>query len=1005
MQLRATSAVLLLLAVLQTLPPSARGAIQDSPSIVLQTILSGLDQPVFAGHAGDGSNRLFIVEQPGRIRVRQPGSSQTTLFLNISSRVLCCGEQGLLGLAFHPQFASNRRFFVNYTRTGDGATVIAEYQVSEEDSNVANPTERVILTIGQPFANHNGGMLAFGPDGYLYIGTGDGGSGNDPDNRAQNINDLLGKILRLDIDQMPYGSPPSNPFFGATPGRDEIYAVGLRNPWRFSFDRATEELYVGDVGQNAREEVNLVALGGNYGWRVFEGTLCTNLGPAPCSTPGFIAPIAEYAHAPSSPRCAVTGGYAYRGTAEPLPTGGYFYGDYCSGEIFLLHNGVSQMLLDTSLLISSFGEDESGEHYVVDLGGTVSRITAPLPVPTLAGITPNSAIPGSSLTITLTGTGFVTGLSMNAGNGIAVGNIQVTNSTSATATLTIAGNAAFGSRSVTVATSAGVSGPLLFLIVPPPPTLDSTTIASGAPGATVNVAITGTNLVDPTIAVESGDVTVSNVNSSSSTLITATFTVSSTATAGVRAVTVTTAGGTSTASFLVGNPVPVITAVTPSVAVRGTSVDVTLQGSGFVIGGTTIEGIPGIAVRDAVVQSFTRLTATLDVSADTDLGGRNIRVTTAGGTSGGIEFVVADPFPDLEISGSHSGNFGAGFDESYSITVKNVGGVPTSGAINVVDVLPSGLSFVSAAAGAGWSCSAAGSTVSCSTAAILEPSSSTAFTLTVAVDSSGAPAVTHTVTVATSGDINSANNTHADITAILLPPTPVVVVTPSPLPAGRQVTLALTVATPFPHDITGTLQVSFSPDVNVDDPAIQFETGGRSVAFAIPANTVQARFTGAAAEDSIRFQSGTVAGAFQFTGTLRAGRLENDFTPSGGSALTIPRQPPVIHELRTSADGGFAALITSFSTTREIHQVMLEFNTTERIAVRCGTAPGCMASGNRITLDVASLFNSWFGDTTAFGGLSLLRLPLSIAGAVHGSVAVTLVNSRGSSNTVSFALP
>src|SRR5688572_14539875 len=260
MRSRATSAVLLLLAVLQTFPPSARAAMQESPSIVLQTILSGLDQPVFVGHAGDGSNRLFIVEQPGRIRVRQSGSAQTTLFLNISGRVQCCGEQGLLGLAFHPQFASNRRFFVNYTRTGDGATVIAEYQVSEEDPNVANTAERVILTIAQPFSNHNGGMLAFGPDGYLYIGMGDGGSGFDPDNRAQNINDLLGKMLRLDIDQVPYGSPPSNPFFGAAPGRDEIYAVGLRNPWRFSFDRVTGQLYVADVGQNAREEVNLVTL-------------------------------------------------------------------------------------------------------------------------------------------------------------------------------------------------------------------------------------------------------------------------------------------------------------------------------------------------------------------------------------------------------------------------------------------------------------------------------------------------------------------------------------------------------------------------------------------------------------------------------------------------------------------------------------------------------------------------------------------------------------------------
>jgi glucose/arabinose dehydrogenase len=991
--------------VLLTFPAAARAAIQQSPSIVLQTILSGLDQPVFVGHAGDGSNRLFIVEQPGRIRMRQPGSSQTTLFLDISSRVVCCGEQGLLGLAFHPKFASNRRFFVNYTRAGDGATVIAEYQVSEEHSDIANITERIILTIAHPFANHNGGMLAFGPDGYLYIGTGDGGSGNDPDNRAQNINDLLGKILRLDIDQIPYGSPSTNPFFGATPGRDEIYAVGLRNPWRFSFDRVTGNLYVGDVGQNAREEVNLVTLGGNYGWRVFEGTLCTNLGPAPCSDAGFIAPIAEYAHTQPATRCSVTGGYSYRGALETLPQGAYFYGDFCTGEIFRFLNGVAEMILDTSLQISSFGEDESGEHYVVSLSGTVSRITTPLQIPTLASITPSTALPGTSLAVTLTGTGFVTGLSINAGSGVTAGNIQVVNSTSATATLTIAGNATFGARSLSVATPAGVSGPVSFIIVPPPPIVDNTTIGSGAPGTTVNVTLTGTNFVAPAIAVDGGDVTVSNVNAISSTLITAAFTVPATASPGIRSVTVTTAGGTGYASFLVGNPIPVITTVTPSVGVRGTSVDVTLQGSGFVIAGTSMEGIPGIVIRDLIVQSFTRMTATFDISADADMGARSIRVATAGGTSEGIEFVIAIPFPDLEIVGSHSSTFGAGFDEAYSITVRNAGGVSTSGAINFVDVLPNGLSFVSAN-GSGWSCGAAGSTVSCAHASILEPGSSTTITLTVAVDSSAAPAVTHTVMASTTGDLNSANNTHADITAVLMPPTPVLAVTPSsPLPAGKQAALTLTIPTPFPHDITGTLDLSFSPDSNVDDPSIQFETGGRSVAFTIPANTANARFTGAGTEDSIRFQSGTVAGAFEFTGTSRAGRLENVFTPSGASTLTIPPQPPVIHDLRTSGEGGFAALITSFSTTREIQQVVLEFNTTERVALRCGSAPGCIASGNRMTLDVASLFNSWFGGNTSLGGLTTLRLPFSVAGVVHGTVGVTLVNSRGLSNTVSFALP
>ena len=991
----------MILAVSLSLPGPARAAQQETPTIVLQTILSGLDQPVFVGHAGDGSNRLFILEQPGRIRVRQPGSSSTTLFLNIASRVICCGEQGLLGLAFHPQFASNRRFFVNYTRAGDGTTVIAEYQVSEGDPNVANTTERVILTVAQPFTNHNGGMLAFGPDGYLYIGLGDGGAGNDPDNRAQNINDLLGKILRIDVDQFPYASPDTNPYFGATSGRDEIFAVGLRNPWRFSFDRATGQLYVGDVGQGAREEVDIVTLGGNYGWRVFEGTLCTNLGPAPCSTPGLVPPIAEYAH--TQGRCSVTGGYVYRGTAGDLPAGAYFYADFCTGEIFLFHNGVAQFLLDTPLNISSFGEDESGEHYVVGLGGTVSRMTTP--VPTLASITPSSAVIGSAVSVTLTGTGFTPGLFINAGNGVTAGNIQVTGSTVATATLSIAANATFGARSLAVGTSAGTSGPVSFVIVPPPPTLDNSTIASGAPGAAVNVAVTGTNLVEPTIVVAGSDVLVSNVSSVSATLVTATFTVSSTAPLGSRVVTVTTAGGASTTAFVVGNLVPTLTGINPAAAVRGEAVNVVFQGSGFVTGGTAIEAIPGISVRDTVVQTFTRMTATFEIAPDATLGVRNVRVTTAGGTSAAIDFTVANPFPDLEIVGTHTGNFGAGFDESYSVTVRNVGSIPTSGLIQVADLLPNGLSFVGAN-GSGWSCSTAGANVSCGSSSVLEPDSSTSFVLTVRVDVGATPGVTHTVAVSTSGDLNPSNNTHSDNTLVLAPPTPTLTLTPSPPIAGQQAAAALRIGAAFPHDLTGTLQLSFVPDpaVGINDPAIQFETGSRSVSFVVPGGSLEAQFTGGSLPGSVRFQSGTVAGALGFTGTLRAGRLENTFTP-GDSTVTIPRQPPVIRELRTSMEGGFAALITSFSTAREITQVVLEFNTTVPVALSCGANTGCSASGNRITLSVTPLFTAWFGGNSALGSLSTLRLPLSIAGTVHGTVGVTLRNDRGASNTVSFTLP
>jgi glucose/arabinose dehydrogenase len=356
--------------------PGAKTALAQgaAPTAELAQVVDGLSSPVFVTNAHDGSNRLFIIEQPGRIKVLHPDSAAPSTFLNIASKVLSGGEQGLLGLAFHPQFSANRRFFVDYTRQPDGATVIAEYRASASNPDVADTNEKTLLVIPQPFVNHNGGMLAFGPDGFLYIGMGDGGSANDPGNRAQNIEELLGKILRIDVDRaqggLPYASPSGNPFVGA-PGRDEIYAYGLRNPWRFSFDRATGQLYAGDVGQGAREEIDIITRGGNYGWRVMEGTACTNNDPALCGSVRSIAPIAEYTHAGG--RCSVTGGYVYRGTLGALPVGSYVYADFCTGEIFLLNGGASSLLLDTPFNITSFGEDEAGEIYVVGQGGTVHR--------------------------------------------------------------------------------------------------------------------------------------------------------------------------------------------------------------------------------------------------------------------------------------------------------------------------------------------------------------------------------------------------------------------------------------------------------------------------------------------------------------------------------------------------------------------------------------------------------------------------------------------------------
>ncbi len=357
-------------------------------TIQLQPVMSGLSGPVHVTNAGDGSNRLFVVEKDtGLIKVLQPGASTPTEFLNILSKLSIGGERGLLGLAFHPQYSSNRRFFVYYTRTGDGAIQVGEYKVSASNPNVADTAETVIITIPHPTnSNHNGGHLEFGPDGYLYLAPGDGGSANDPPQNGQNVNALLGKMLRIDVDNgIPYASPPSNPFFGATNGADEVFAYGLRNPYRFSFDRGgTRQLYVADVGQGAWEEIDIITIGANYGWRIMEGNHCNpNFNGGVCTPPAnHTPPIAEYSSASPSTRCSITGGYVYRGRRSAVPFGSYIYADYCTGEILMLNpatSGGSQTLLqDTSLLITSFGQDEAGELYVVG-GSTIQRIANPNP--------------------------------------------------------------------------------------------------------------------------------------------------------------------------------------------------------------------------------------------------------------------------------------------------------------------------------------------------------------------------------------------------------------------------------------------------------------------------------------------------------------------------------------------------------------------------------------------------------------------------------------------------
>ncbi len=346
--------------------------------IALDQMAIGLDRPVFLTNAGDGTDRLFVVEKKGRIRIIQGGQLLATPFLDIQSRVEDSGnEQGLLSVAFHPDYATNRRFFVYYTTNSgdDGDIVVAEYAASTGNPNVANTTEKPLLRIPHStFENHNGGLAAFGPDGYLYLGVGDGGSANDPDENGQNINSLLAKILRIDVNSgSPYGIPPDNPFAGATPGRDEIYAYGLRNPWRYSFDRATGALWCGDVGQNQWEEVDVITKGGNYGWNVMEGFHCRPPTTG-CDQSGLVLPLFEYSHDGSNGvpgGCSITGGYVYRGSAIPSLVGTYVFADYCtgSGSLYVLAPGASAgAVLQTGgpfEPVTSFGEDESGELYVL----------------------------------------------------------------------------------------------------------------------------------------------------------------------------------------------------------------------------------------------------------------------------------------------------------------------------------------------------------------------------------------------------------------------------------------------------------------------------------------------------------------------------------------------------------------------------------------------------------------------------------------------------------------
>jgi glucose/arabinose dehydrogenase len=340
----------------------------------LELAASGFTLPVHITHAGDGSGRLFVVEQCGRIMIVRNGVVQPTPFLDVSAQVSCGDERGLLSIAFPPGYAEKGHFYICYT-DGPGDIVVARYGRSADPDTADPATGETLLVIPhRTYANHNGGQLAFGPDGYLYLGTGDGGGGGDPEGNGQDPASLLGKILRIDVESgvAPYAIPPNNPFVNAPGFLPEIWALGLRNPWRFSFDRLAGDLYIADVGQASFEEVNFQPVAGpggaNYGWNIMEGAHC--FGAVPCDQTGLTLPVHEYGH---SQGCSITGGFVFRGPASAGLSGKYIFGDYCSGRIWALQQtggGWSNILLaDTGYTISSFGEDEAGNVYAADHGG------------------------------------------------------------------------------------------------------------------------------------------------------------------------------------------------------------------------------------------------------------------------------------------------------------------------------------------------------------------------------------------------------------------------------------------------------------------------------------------------------------------------------------------------------------------------------------------------------------------------------------------------------------
>jgi hypothetical protein len=503
-------------------------------------------------------------------------------------------------------------------------------------------------------------------------------------------------------------------------------------------------------------------------------------------------------------------------------------------------------------------------------------------------------------------------------------------------------------------------------------------------------------------------ISVLNTNVVNPTTMTATFAINADAPLGPHVVSVTTPGGSVSASaFTVQLGTPLVSTLSTNAGVRnGIPFQVVFTGNNFQAG-MTISPMAGITVSNLVVESSTRATSTFTIEPGATLGTRSIFLTTTSGTStSATTFTVADPFPDLTISSTHAANWVTGFSESYTVTVTNVGLAPTTGNIVAGELLFPALPFtIVAAGGNGWSCTWGNAGFQCQTSTVLGAGASSSFPVAVTV---GGPMIgyLHTYSISASGDLNTGNNfLSADATTALSTPSVFITFSPAVPNARQQASASLSISPAIPHAFSGTLTLGFTPNavVPTNDPAIQFATGGRTVSFTFDANTTQARIAGATVTGPIGFQTGTIAGTLSFTSTYAAGAVSVSRLPQ---QITIARQAPVIVEVHTDTQGGLQLVATLYSTSRDVTDAVLTFNTSPQVRLSCGGSTGCTASGNSIALDLRSPFGAWYTSDSSFGSISTLRLPISIdSGSVKGTVTVTLRNSIGSSNTVTATLP